>query len=441
MNDTLIQIGVTSLALICCILSVYFGNRKINPVTLISVFFFAPLVIATFRLSGLQSSSWSTETYAAFWLISASWLVFPTILIMAKGKSSATLIDFEFLKGDGYLRSYRFFALLVALTYLASNYLQAQTLLPILKPERAYELHTEFPPILRLFARCIPAAVGLAYIAFSFNRRKFDFFILLLCLAMPITRLSRIDVALSFFVLLCVFIANPLFQLSIKRIFIALVSVLFLVLGSVELGNQRTNRFGLYEVKYERAIQWTPQSSGPAAVYAVLYGYFPLSFENFDLFVDQTKGHTTLGLLSFDWFFSGVVKLNRLSSDLDQNNQLASFKPLSTAANVPTALLPFYSDFGLFGMTLPAMFYMYLWIYFFYNSARGVSRLLAYSIFTAAFCLSSFQALIAAPIIFHQIVFSFFVCFVAAKLEKIYVTRNSLRIDSVSVATQKGYRS
>ncbi|MBP2638705.1 MAG: hypothetical protein H6Q72_4612 [Firmicutes bacterium] len=403
MGDVIVQLIMLPLAIMCVVISIRFSERWINPVSIVFVGFFLPLVAATFRLSDLQARSWLPDTYLALLLIFGSWLFLPTLIIVAKGKVGNCLEVSDKLRTGHFAYVSRVFALIVVAAYFISNYIQAGTLLPILFPEIAYRLHTDFPPVLRLFARCIPAAVGISYVAFAFHRKKIDLLIIVIAVITPITRLSRIDVMLSAVVLVIVFSALPLFKMNAKRLMLLLATVSVVAIGVVELGNQRTNRFGLYKVEYGQAIKWNADIAGPAGVFPVLYGYFPLSFENFDSFIAHAGERRGDGLSSFDWFFTGIVKLNRLATS--DNGSYGSFIPVSSAANVPTALLPFFNDFGLLGMVFPAALYMVVLVWFFYKSARDVVWLLLFGVFSAAFSLASFQALVAAPIIFHQLLF------------------------------------
>lgn len=416
MGDILIQFVLLPLAVVCVAISVRFSARWINPVSIIFVCFFLPMAAATLRLSGLQSNSWLPNTYAALLLIFGSWLLVPTIIILARGKVEGRLKISENLLTGHFAYASRCFAGIVITAYFLSNYIQAGTLLPILIPEVAYRLHTDFPPVLRLFARCTPAVIGLSYIVFAFHRRKIDLIIIVIALLTPITRLSRIDVMLSAVVFLLVFSAFPIFKLTWKRLVLLLATLAVVAIGVVELGNQRTNRFGLYKVEYGQAIKWKPDITGPAGVFPVIYGYFPLSFENFDAFVEHAGEKRADGLTSFDWFFTGLVKLNRFSGS--DSGAYGSFVPVSSAANVPTALLPFYNDFGVTGMVFPAVLYMILWLLFFYKSSKDVVWLMLYGIFSAAFSLASFQALVAAPIIFHQLILASFVVFISKRIAR-----------------------
>jgi len=403
MGDLLLQIALLPLLLVCLGVSRKVSGTWVNPVGVIGVCFFVPMLLATLRLSGLQSKDWQPETYASLWLAVGAWLILPTIVIAARGRAMGSLVLKPYVLSGSFSTISRVASAIVIGAYLLSNYVQAGTVLPIQVPEIAYRLHTEFPPVLRLFARCIPAVVGLCYLLFALHRRWVDLALLAVAFIVPLTRLSRIDVALSLVVLISVFVAMPLFKLSFRRLLVIGLAALVVMVGGVELGNQRTNRFGLYEVKYERAIAWRPDYAGPAGVLAVAYGYFPLSFENFDAFVIQARDSRTHGLSSFDWFFTGFAKLNRFGPD-QETTAYENFRPIASAANVPTALLPFYSDFGVLGIALPGTLYMLLWLWFFYKSRSDVRWLLVYGVYTAAFALASFQALIVSSFIAHQMI-------------------------------------
>lgn len=426
MADVLVQTLLSILLLICCTLTIQRSGKWFNPVTIISVVFFVPLVFATFRLSGLQAHSWSTETYTAIWLIVGSWLILPTIVIVALGQPNIALHQDRIVDRSFFLLLTRASSLVVIAAYLLSNYIQAGTIIPITIPEVAYRLHTDFPPGLRLFARCIPAIVGLSYVMYIRRRQKFELLLLGLALVVPLSRLSRIDVALSLVILVALFMYMPLFKLTIRRVTTALILFIGLSIGAVELGNQRTNRFGLYEVNYSQAIKWRPDTVGPAGIFAVLYGYFPLSFENFDEFVSHAKDKRTYGSSSFDWFLTGFVKMNRFTGGLHADDAFQTFRPVSSAANVPTAMLPFYSDFGLIGMIFPALVYFMLWLFLFYRSATTHQYLMWYAIYTAAFALSSFQALMVSPMIFHQLLMVFLIWTFFKLTDKSSGTKNTV---------------
>lgn len=423
LGDVLLQFVLTPLLLICTFISIKSSKRYINPVSVIAIAFFLPMLFATLRLSLLQSHQWSYETYVAIWFVVGAWVIFPTIVILAKGSPQYDSMQNQFLSSSSHIVGYRVFSLVVISSYLLSNYIQAHTLIPILNPEIAYKIHTEFPPIFRLFVRCIPVVAGMAYLAFAAKKKKIDALILIVAILMPLSRLSRIDVILSFVVLLILFINYPLFRIDKKRLFYVITVLVLLAVTFAELGNLRTNRFGKYQVDYGKAIRWNSSITGPSDIFPILYGYFPLSFENFDSFVRQNKEKKTYGVMSFDWFFNGTFKLNRFLN-YGGSNSMGSFKPISSAANVPTSLHPFYSDFGAVGIVIPAFFYMTVWLLFFYKSRHEIKWLLIYAVFTGAFVLSSFQALMTASIIYHQLILTLFLFFICSKVKREEITGN-----------------
>jgi len=405
-SDLILQLVVGVSGLISLFIGRKVSGVWLNPVSILFFCFFAPLFFALFRLSTLQSASWEYETYIAIWGAFGAWLLFPVIVLSMAGKVNKVdlKLNFEILDSKEFTFIVRFFSFVVLLSYLAGNYIQTGSFFPILHPELAYEVHTVFPPVIRLFARANPAAALLLYFVFWRKRSSFDLLLLMIMVVLPLSRLSRIDVALTLVGLTILFSVIPIFKMNVKRIALLLAGFVVLAVGGAELGNQRTNRFGMYEVDYSQAIGWMPEFSGPGGVFATAYGYFPLSFENFDQFVRQFNGAHMIGLYSFDWLFSGVVKINWIGGYSAMRATNAAFDPVSSAANVPTALFPFYADFGPVGIVLPMMLYVGVWIYFFYKSRSSFLFLLLWALYSGGFALSSFQALIAAPVLVQQLI-------------------------------------
>lgn len=378
----------------------------VNPLSIVFGCFFIPMLFSLFRFSGLQATSWLYETYVAAWATIGAWLLVPAVLLSARGEVGTVRWGDKpaLIHSREFRLLVRTFALVVLGAYLFGNLIQTGYVFPITHPETAYQVHTVFPPIIRFFARANPAAVVLLYLLFWSQRKRVDLVLMLLVLAVPLSRLSRIDMALSLVGLAVLFSVIPLFKLTARRAWVLGVLAVALILGGAELGNLRTNRFGLYEVDYATAIAWKPEVTGPASVIPIAYGYFPLSFENFDQFVRQFNGVHMMGLYSFDWLFSGVVKLNWLPGFGEMRYLNAKFDPISSAANVPTALFPFYADFGPVGMVLPMMLYAMFWIFCFYKARESPLFLVLFALYSGGFALSSFQALIAAPVLIQQLI-------------------------------------
>jgi len=409
----------------------YRTGTWMNPVSILISCLFVPLFFALLRLSSLQSSEWGYKTYVAMWTTIGAWLFFPTLVLIAKGRllvKDSFRKDEWLIQTDEFRYCVRFFAIVVFFSYLAGNYVQAKTILPILKPEIAYQLHTEFPQIIRFFARANPAAVILLYLLYWKNRKPFDLILLLVIFFTPLSRLSRIDLTLGFVGLCVVFSFFPIFHWTKKRAILAILVIFALLVGGTELGNLRTNRFGTYNVEYDSAIEWKPGIRGPANVLPITYGYFPLSFENFDRFVSNHNDTYMYGVNSFDWVFSGFIKLHWIPGISGLYRVNAKFyMPVSSAATVPTALYPFYADFGSIGMAFPMILYASIWIAFFYRSRKSFCCVMLFAVYSGAFALSSFQAIIAAPILIQQIVEIFLLFWFARRL--VFFNRRNLQED------------
>lgn len=396
--ELILQTLLVLLIPICAAISVKRTGALANPVTLLSIAFFLPMLAATFRLSGLQSATWDYNTYAALIISIGSWLVIPTIAILCFHKQHQ-------LDAPKYLReltvTHRLFAGVVFSAYIYANIMQAGTPIPIINPEIAFAIHHEFPEGIRLLARCTPAVGVLAYLSFYHSRKKLDLLILAFAIAIPLTRLSRIDPAITLIALTCLYPIAPIFSPSRRNIcFIAFAAVATLVAAS-ELGTQRQNRFGEYEFKYAEMIKWEPETVGPGEILPVLYGYTSLSFENLDATISMHNGRFTYALYSFDWLYSGFLKLNWFTPYGLAQYENYQRESISSAATVPTALIPFYKDFGPLGLAIPALMYMAALLMLYFKSNSTVMAAL-YGLYSGAFGLASFQALIAASPIIQQ---------------------------------------
>lgn len=408
MFDSVIQLAILIIGVPAVLAVGIREGRFINPVSILFVSFFVPLFFCLFRFSALQSTSWEYRTYVAMISSIGAWIIFPTILLlMFKVKAPAmNEHSLDVVRSKAFGVWCRLFALLVISCYIVGNYIQAKNVLPALNPQAAFAIHAEFPFGLRFFARATPAAVMLLYLAFWGRRKKLDMVLLVIAALTPLTRLSRIDPAMTFVGLAAIASILPIISISRKKLFLLCVLLVALMIGTVELGNLRHNRFGMYEFKYSEMIGWRPQIVGPAEIWPVLYGYTSLSFENFNQVVVDFIGRHTIVLFSFDWLFSGFIKLNWFTQYNLAQAMTLQYSIISNAAAVPTALVPFFADGGAVGMALPMMFYAAIWIMFYAKAHSSFLALALYGIYSGAFALSSFQALIASGPIAQQLLWA-----------------------------------
>jgi hypothetical protein len=404
--DTLLQILIVATVIPCAAIATRRSGSAINPVTIMTALFFAPMFFATFRLSGLQSNTWDYNTYVSLISTIGTWLIIPTIVIACFYKKK----EIEKPKNEkAFLYAYRSFAITVVGLYFAGNYIQSNLVLPIIDPNIAFAIHHEFPGGIRFFARATPAAAVLAYLAFFHYRRKIDLFFLVAIFLTPLSRLSRIDPTITIIALTCIYPLAPIFKTNIRNYVILGATLALLLVAGSELGTQRHNRFGEYEFKYAEMIKWKPESVGPTEVWPVLYGYTALSFENLDATISSHNGKYTYVLFSFDWLYSGFLKLNWITPYELARYENTQREIISTAATVPTALFPFYKDFGPIGLTIPTALYMgaLLLFYIRHSSTRYTAM---YALYAGAFGLASFQALVAASPIIQQLAWIFIIC-------------------------------
>lgn len=116
---------------------------------------------------------------------------------------------------------------------------------------------------------------------------------------------------------------------------------------SLNIGNNRMNRFGLYSMKYEDGIGY----QGPRFVGEVLpyyYGYFALSFDNLAYNVQQQEGaYNYLGLNTFRTLYFGILQFDNLfgltGSKATQENMIRC-----PGAAVATGFWDMYYDYGIF---------------------------------------------------------------------------------------------
>jgi hypothetical protein len=105
------------------------------------------MLLATLRLSGLQSNTWHYDTYLALIGAIGAWLILPTLLIMVAGQRQVTglsALDRSMLSMTIYKYLSRSFAIVVIGSYLVSNYIQSGHVITVLDPEAAFQVAREF---------------------------------------------------------------------------------------------------------------------------------------------------------------------------------------------------------------------------------------------------------------------------------------------------------
>jgi hypothetical protein len=271
-------------------------------------------------------------------------------------------------------------------------------------PELARDIHAQWAPGLRLLARQLPLAVGLVYLGFLKRRRKIDAALLVVSLLLPLTRLARIDIALGVLMIGLLWYRFPLADsVTWRARIMGAIVILVIVVGLVQVGEQRHSRFGLYDVPYADTIDWVgPQDQ--SAVLPMAYGYYSLSFENLDKMVRRGTGGDTLGRASLEWLIVGLLKTRIFGvGGIQQVRYLDYYVPVTGSATVPTALAAFYLDGGIRFAWLPMLFYMGFWCWIYVLGRHSFVGYLVYSLMALGFSLSAFQPAMCQPLIVFQI--------------------------------------
>jgi hypothetical protein len=385
--------------------AVYLKVRSFaNPIFLISVWFFTPLCFALLRLSGAQANSWTSDTFGVVLETVFCWLLLPAAMLVRLASPNRDSSGHTAFKRPFFVWYARLFAVGYIGAVLLQNYLVSGYALLSLEPELAYEYHATTVPILQIVARSGFAVCGLLFLSYQRRRKVLDLVLLFLVFVAPLTKLARIDLMMAGMTLALLNVYFPVVRVSGRRVIGLLALITLAVYGLVELGRQRVNRFGQYSLSYADAIDFRGYA-GPAEMFAVLYGYFPLSFENFDRFVRNNPDERTFGLLSSSPIFNTLFFVNRVTGGKYPNPDLVVDRadPIGAYASTSTALSAFYLDFGAAFSWLPEVIYMLLWVALYLKRARSAAHMFAYCTYSSAMVLSGFQATMAAPVVYQSI--------------------------------------
>ena len=402
MNEFL---GLTVLILAAIVSVVVVRRTRVwfNPVLLIAISFFLPMTVATFHLSGLQRTDWTLRTWGLLLEAAAIWLIIPAAVLATSVRLQRDG-PVELPSTGGWVTwGFRVLGVLVVISTLLQNRILGGSWVLLFDPDAAYELHTKTVPGLQIFGRSAFAAAGGLFLLLSQRRSWLDATLLLCVFLVPLTRLARFDLMMSGLTLAVLNARYPIVRLRRRTLVGGVVALAGLAYGAVVLGNLRTSKFGALSTSYARAIDFQGPA-GPGESFSVLYGYFGLSFENLDRFVRADRGHRTYGLLSLSPVFNTVFFVGRLTQgEYPGPAEVVRHRnPVGTMATVGTALSDFYLDFGMLAF-VPMLGYGVVWLGLYYLSRRGPVLYVIYCSYTAAICLSSFQAVIVAPFLYQGI--------------------------------------
>ncbi|MCH6269416.1 O-antigen polymerase [Neobacillus citreus] len=395
----------------------------LHPSVLSAIFISLPLIIAMQRLSGLQAKEWNFLTYTLFCyaLIAFNYLpFFISIYCNNKYKSGEQVKKSKIFITNISNKLIYFFSILTLVLYLFENKVLVGHFVPVLSTSNLTSIHLISLPIISMITKgFIPILALLNFTKYKFNANKYNLIMCLFLIAIPMTRLSRFDIILA--VLAIIFLLSDI--VKNKKRFFNLTAILLIVMSLIAayLGEFRLTHGYQYQLSYAEGIDYN-YYAGPFNIFAVLYGYFPLSFENVNSFINRNPDFDDLqwgkvmlrpllaGLLKFDNIFGEAYPLT------DFLYKYSNY--VSPYATVHTATIEFALDFGYVFSIIPMLFVSLILTFVYINSLRYSSYRLAYYIIAQGLVFYSFFNMFFEPKMIYQICLLLFIIIVSGLLNQ-----------------------
>lgn len=404
----MLQLIIIALVLLANLILAKKIKDYFNPVSIMSVFFFIPMLFSSMRLSTLQSDAWFFDTKVMLIGSFLVWGLVPLFFLTSLIKQSLHNAGLQRLRKSKLPRSLYYIIILLSLGFIVLYLLEIKiisgTFIPILHGSLASEFHTASLPLLGIVTRAGPGISGLLFVSFYYYRRKLLLLLLFISVFLPVIKAGRVDILLSIMTLLILNSNLKLVRFHMKNMIFGLSLFSFLIVGLSHLGNLRAGHMGKVTFIYSEMIGYKGYS-GPADSLAWVYGYFALPFENFDRFVRKNQNHRVWGLFTFQPLFNSLFELDRFL-DLPTMSYVNEFRDPVTESGVGTSLSNFYMDFGVVGGLFSMLMYMFLWLFFYAKKTKNPFWLLAYSLYSSFFVLAGFQARMLTAGSFRMLLFA-----------------------------------
>lgn len=377
-----------------------------NPVNILGVGFFLNMLLASRPISPLQRETWAEETKVIFAQAVVLWFLFPavTLLFFPVRRTGRLRTLFKYHSGIQNPFIGRLAAVLVIAAFFLESWVQAGTILPVLRP--GVDIHSEYTTGLGLFTAPLSSAVGVVlFIYFLKKKNPLDLLLLILVLLMPLTQLARLG-----FVVLALTLATCGYYLSFPRNWKYALSVLLISFSMfstlIVVSTYRSRNVGASDINYSRDIGWGPSDvvSQSAAYYV---RYFVFSFDSFDGLVRRNPSGTerTLGAFTLRPLSSGIFRLHNILPAYPLHDYLAERSdPVLSAYVIATALSYFYLDFGSEWIAIPLLLYMGIVLLVYYKKSSHFYWVVTYAFLASALALTSFTDLLSNVKTFYSIV-------------------------------------
>ena len=370
-----------------------------NPFTIMSIFFFTPMIISTLRLSDFQNKNWNDTTNDFLIYSFLVWGLIPLVYLLFFLPKAKNAQKYSFSYSSVFARNVRILGFLFIALFLIENYIIFGNVIPLLgNLVRLLEQHNQSISGVRLITKSSPGIVLVLLLNYIKFEKKLDLWLMLICFLLPLTRVSRFEVFMSVISGASLFFSYRSVKFSPKAVLIIVLSLTVLLSGLSFLSNYRTSTGGKYDegnvINYARYNA----DPGPGNIYAWMYAYFSLPFEDFNNIVTHYHGDRYEGKLSLSPIVNGLLFFDSFTDwpnpDIVDKNYNYYF---TNSVAVPTALAYFYLDLGLNWGCISMAIYMVVLLYLYQRRNRSRNAGLLYSLFLGAFSLSAFQAVIMAP--------------------------------------------
>lgn len=371
-----------------------------NPVNLISIGFFANMLLASLRLSPLQRDAWSWPTrviLAQTWVL---WFAVPVLivgLLAGRDKWTASVTRAAVVR-RGAVLLIRVLAVACVGLYLVESYVFSGRVLPFTDP--TVDMHTQFTTGLGIVTRGAIGGVGIAsLVVFLVGRRRLDLVLSATVLILPITRLNRFD---FFFLGASYAILVYYFNTRSNRRFLAITAIVLVVSVSLLVGVSfyRHTEGGVFESTYPIAVGIGNGETVFDEVVAHYYGYFALSFDSFDNLVRASFGRDvhTYGLYTFRPVTVALFRVHNFWRDYPDWRYFVELSdPALGAEAIATALGYPYVDFGVWFIWVYLLIHVSLFLMVFLNRRQSILLTVVYSVIGAAFLLASWTDELSSP--------------------------------------------
>lgn len=375
------------------------GHFFINPFSLFTIFFILPLAANQLRLSDIQPDSWHIESY---YLIIQAIIIFGVmpalIMLLVKSKRNFHFGFNELPKKIEYTCS----ALLIVVVVLnlVLNQKMANMLVPVFNIENIEgRIHTtENVGFLATLTIGLWYAIGVTiYWVWRIRQSKYLLVLLIILIAMPLTRLARFDVASLIFAIGIMHLTT-LGDKKINPIPAVIGSVVAIIFGSF-LVKYRWSGGDVDAVSFSSYLGYHGYE-GPFEVLTFIYTYYALSFENIDRFVNQFvgSGDYTYGLTMLAPITVGILKVNILFPELDVRDVFNLMRdPIHNLATVPTFLPAFAVDFGINFSFFPMLIFSLLGLFLYYKSRYSILMLSIWSMYSVCYFHMAFLNYFVSP--------------------------------------------